>query len=298
MNIKAYLFLTLCTLFWSGNFIVGKIATLYDIPPLTLNFYRWFIAFLILAPFTIKGVLTNLKEIKDNILLLIIMGFTSISVFNSVVYYSLNFTQVLNGVLMISTIPVFIIFFSSLFKTEKIKLNQIIGVIISFMGVISIITKLNFSLLLSLNLNKGDLWMLVAMISWTTYSILLGEKKIKLEPFIFLQTIIIIGLLFLFPMYIFEFIYGKKITINIPIILTVSYVVLFAGIGAYTFWNAAIKLIGASRCGVFLHLMPIFSSLMAVFILNEKFSFHHIAGTLLIVIGILLSSNKKISKQF
>ena len=185
MNIKAYLFLTLCTLFWSGNFIVGKIATLYDIPPLTLNFYRWFIAFLILAPFTIKGVLTNLKEIKDNILLLIIMGFTSISVFNSVVYYSLNFTQVLNGVLMISTIPVFIIFFSSLFKTEKIKLNQIIGVIISFLGVISIITKLNFSLLLSLDLNKGDLWMLVAMISWTTYSILLGEKKNKTRTFHF-----------------------------------------------------------------------------------------------------------------
>ena len=173
MNIKAYLFLTLCTLFWSGNFIVGKIATFYDIPPLTLNFYRWFIAFLILAPFTIKGVLSNLEEIKKNILLLIIMGFTSISVFNSVVYYSLNFTQVLNGVLMISTIPVFIIFFSSLFKTEKIKLSQIIGVIISFLGVISIITKLNFSLLLSLNLNKGDLWMLIAMISWTTYSILL-----------------------------------------------------------------------------------------------------------------------------
>ena len=238
MNIKAYLFLTLCTLFWSGNFIVGKIATFYDIPPLTLNFYRWFIAFLILAPFTIKGVLSNLEEIKKNILLLIIMGFTSISVFNSVVYYSLNFTQVLNGVLMISTIPVFIIFFSSLFKTEKIKLSQIIGVIISFLGVISIITKLNFSLLLSLNLNKGDLWMLVAMISWTTYSILLGEKKVKLEPFIFLQTIIIIGLLFLFPMYISELIYGKKITINIPVILTIGYgSVYFLECSNQTYWT-------------------------------------------------------------
>mgnify|MGYP001420010820 FL=1 len=293
MNIRAYLYLTLCTLFWSGNFIVGKVATLFEIPPLTLNFYRWFLAFLILCPFTLKGVIMNYEEIKKNLLVLVIMGFTSISVFNSVVYYSLNYTQVLNGVLMISTIPVFIIFFSGLFKTESIRIYQIIGVVISLLGVISIITKLDLSLLLSLKLNKGDLWMLVAMISWTTYSLLLGKKKVKLEPFIFLQTIIIIGLLFLLPMYIAEVLVGKKITFNIPVLMTIGYVVFFAGIGAYTFWNAAIKLIGPSRSGVFLHLMPIFSSLMAVFLLGEQFSFHHIVGTLLIISGILLSSKKQ-----
>ena len=293
MNIRAYLYLTLCTLFWSGNFIVGKVATLFEIPPLTLNFYRWFLAFLILCPFTLKGVIMNYEEIKKNFLVLIIMGFTSISVFNSVVYYSLNYTQVLNGVLMISTIPVFIIFFSGLFKTESIRIYQIIGVVISLLGVISIITKLDLSLLLSLKLNKGDLWMLVAMISWTTYSLLLGKKKVKLEPFIFLQTIIIIGLLFLLPMYIAEVFAGKKITLNFPVLMTIGYVVFFAGIGAYTFWNAAIKLIGPSRSGVFLHLMPIFSSLMAVFLLGEQFSFHHIVGTLLIISGILLSSKKQ-----
>ena len=235
----------------------------------------------------------NYEEIKKNFLVLVIMGFTSISVFNSVVYYSLNYTQVLNGVLMISTIPVFIIFFSGLFKTESIRIYQIIGVIISLLGVISIITKLDLYLLLSLKLNKGDLWMLVAMISWTTYSLLLGKKKVKLEPFIFLQTIIIIGLLFLFPMYLAEFLVGKKINFNFPVLMTIGYVVFFAGIGAYTFWNAAIKLIGPSRSGVFLHLMPIFSSLMAVFLLGEQFSFHHIVGTLLIISGILLSSKKQ-----
>tara|TARA_B100000212_G_C27351659_1_gene523921 strand:+ start:390 stop:1277 length:888 start_codon:yes stop_codon:yes gene_type:complete len=293
MNIRAYLYLTLCTLFWSGNFIVGKVATLFEIPPLTLNFYRWFLAFLILCPFTLKGVIMNYEEIKKNLLVLVIMGFTSISVFNSVVYYSLNYTQVLNGVLMISTIPVFIIFFSGLFKTESIRIYQIIGVVISLLGVISIITKLDLSLLLSLKLNKGDLWMLVAMISWTTYSLLLGKKKVKLEPFIFLQTIIIIGLLFLFPMYLAEVLVGKKINFNFPVLMTIGYVVFFAGIGAYTFWNAAIKLIGPSRSGVFLHLMPIFSSLMAVFLLGEQFSFHHIVGTLLIISGILLSSKKQ-----
>ena len=117
------------------------------------------------------------------------MGFTSISVFNSVVYYSLNYTQVLNGVLMISTIPVFIIFFSGLFKTESIRIYQIIGVVISLMGVISIITKLDLSLLLALKINKGDLWMLVAMISWTTYSLLL-EKKLILSHLYFYKQLL------------------------------------------------------------------------------------------------------------
>ena len=110
-EIKAYIMLVLCTAFWSGNFIVGKIATLFEIPPITLNFYRWFIAWILLAPFTLKEMIQNWNVIKSNFLSITIMAFTSISVFNSVVYYALNYTQVLNGVLMISTIPVLIIFF-------------------------------------------------------------------------------------------------------------------------------------------------------------------------------------------
>ena len=115
-NIKAYVYLVFCTLFWAGNFIVGKVATLFDIPPFTLNFYRWLIAFIILLPFTIKNIIHGFEEIKKKIVPLSIMGFTSITIFNSVVYYSLNFTQVLNGVLMISTIPVLIIFFFLFYK--------------------------------------------------------------------------------------------------------------------------------------------------------------------------------------
>jgi len=291
-NLKAYIYLVLCTSFWSGNFIVGKVATLFDIPPLTLNFYRWLIVFIILAPFTLRKVISNISIIKDNLFSLIIMGFTSISVFNSVVYYSLNFTQVLNGVLMISTIPVLIIFFSSLLKTENIKLSQVLGVLISLAGVVTIITKAELSRLLHLQLNKGDLWMLVAMISWATYSMMIKEKKINLDPFVLLETTIIFGLIFLVPMYYYEISHGKLLVLNTPVLLTIGYVVLFAGLGAYFFWIGAIKLIGPSRSGVFLHLMPVFSSLMAVFLLGEIFSFFHVLGALFILIGIFISSKK------
>ena len=242
-NIKAYVFLVLCTLFWAGNFIVGKVATLFEIPPFTLNFYRWLIAFLILFPFTYKKIFEGLEEIKNKIIPLSIMGFTSITIFNSIVYYSLNFTQVLNGVLMISTIPVLIIFFSSCFTSERIKFTQIIGVSTSLFGVLIIITKLEFNKLLNLNLNKGDLWILVAMISWATYSIMVKEKNINLSPFALLETLIFIGLLFLIPFYLYELYSAKYLNINVPVILTIGYVVLFAGIGAYIFWIGAIQLI-------------------------------------------------------
>ena len=292
-NIKAYVFLILCTLFWAGNFIVGKIATLFEIPPFTLNFYRWLIAFLILLPFTYKKIFEGFEEIKNKIIPLSIMGFTSITIFNSIVYYSLNFTQVLNGVLMISTIPVLIIFFSSCFTSERIKFTQIIGVSTSLFGVLIIITKLEFNKLLNLNLNKGDLWILVAMISWATYSIMVKEKKINLSPFALLETLIFIGLLFLIPFYLYELYSAKYLNINIPVILTIGYVVLFAGIGAYIFWIGAIQLIGPSRSGIFLHLMPIFSSLMAIFLLGERLAIFHILGASLIIFGIFVSTKFK-----
>lgn len=292
-NIKAYIFLVLCTLFWAGNFIVGKVATLFEIPPFSLNFYRWLIAFIILFPFTYKKISENFDEIKKKIIPLSIMGFTSITIFNSVVYYSLNFTQVLNGVLMISTIPVLIIFFSSCFTNEKVKINQILGVITSLIGVLIIITKFQLNTLLSLNLNKGDLWILVAMISWATYSIMVKEKKINLDPLALLQTLIFIGLIFLIPFYLYELHNAQFLKLNIPVLLTVGYVVIFAGIGAYIFWIGAIKIIGPSRSGVFLHLMPVFSSLMAIFLLGERLANFHIFGALFILTGIIVSTKFK-----
>jgi drug/metabolite transporter (DMT)-like permease len=121
-NNIAYIFLFLATLFWSGNFLVGKFASQYQIPPFSLNFYRWFFAWLILAPFTIQEILKKRKYILENYKYYMVLGITSVTIFNSIVYYSLNFTQVISGVLMISTIPVMIIFISSVLKLKKLTL--------------------------------------------------------------------------------------------------------------------------------------------------------------------------------
>ena len=291
-NTAAYTFLLFAALFWSGNFIVGKTASLFEIPPFTLNFYRWLFAWLILAPFTLQEIFEKKKYVLDNIKLIIILGITSITLFNSIVYYSLNFTNVISGVLMISTIPVMIIFFSWIFKIEKTNVYQILGVIFSLFGVVVIITKAKLTSLLSLNFNKGDIWMVVAMFSWAIYSALLKKKKHKLSQIALLQTIITMGLIFLLPIYIIEMKMGYLATLNLPFILTLTYVVLFPGLASFLFWIKGIAIIGANRSGIFLHSMPILSTIMAIIIFGEKFMFFHLVGAVLILIGIFLSNKK------
>ncbi len=286
----AYIFLILATLFWSGNFIVGKAASLFEIPPFTLNFYRWTFAWLILAPFTLKEIFKKKNYIIKNIKLILILGVTSITAFNSIVYYSLNFTQVISGVLMISTIPVMIIFFCWVFKIEKTNFYQILGVFFSLMGVVVIVTNANISKLLNLDFNKGDLWMVVAMFSWAMYSALLRKKKFKLSQISLLQTIISAGLILLLPAYLIEMALGYKVDIHLPFILTLTYVVLFPGLASFFFWIKGISIIGSNRSGIFLHLMPIFSTIMAMFIFKEKFMIFHLIGAILIITGIILSS--------
>ena len=140
-NKLAYILLILTTLFWSGNFIVGKAASTYQIPPFSLNFYRWLFAGLVLLPFTIKEILNKKSYILENIGFFAVLGITSITIFNSTVYYSLYYMQVISGVLMISTIPVWIMFISSILGIEKTNKFQIFGVILSLLGVLFIITK-------------------------------------------------------------------------------------------------------------------------------------------------------------
>ena len=292
-NNLAYLLLILTTIFWSGNFIVGKAASIYEIPPFSLNFYRWFFAGLILMPFTIKELINKKNYIFSNLGFFVILGITSITIFNSIVYYSLYYTQVISGVLMISTIPVWIIFISSMLNIEKTNIFQIIGVALSLTGVIFIITKADINLIKNLDFNKGDLTMVIAMFSWALYSSLLKKKKYEISQITLLQVVIITGLIFLIPIYFIEMSMGNLIKLGKPFYLTLTYVVLFPGLASCFFWIKGIGIIGANRAGAFLHLMPIFGAIMAMIIFDEKFMFYHFLGAVFIIAGITLSNKKK-----
>ena len=291
-NNLAYILLILTTLFWSGNFIVGKAASTYDIPPFSLNFYRWLFAGLILLPFTFKEILKKKNYIFNNIGFFIILGITSITIFNSTVYYSLYYMQVISGVLMISTIPVWIMFISSMLGIEKTNKFQVFGVILSLLGVLFIITKSDLNVIKNLAFNRGDLIMAIGMFAWALYSALLKKKKYEISQISLLEVVIITGLIFLIPVYFLEMNFGNQIVIGKPFILTLTYVVLFPGLASFFFWIKGISIIGANRAGVFLHLMPVFGSIMAIILFDEKFMYYHLLGAIFIIGGITLSNKK------
>ena len=194
---------------------------------------------------------------------------------------------------MISTIPVWIIFISSILKIEKTNIFQIVGVALSLTGVIFIITKADIELVKNLDFNKGDLTMVIAMFSWALYSALLKKKKYEISQISLLEIVIITGLIFLIPIYFIEMSMGHLVQLGKPFYLTLTYVVLFPGLASFFFWIKGISIIGANRAGAFLHLMPIMGAIMAMIIFDEKFMFYHFLGAIFIVAGITLSNKKK-----
>ena len=288
----AYTLLVLASLCWSGNFIVGKFATLFEIPPLTLNTFRWISVWLILIPFTFKEIYKNLAYIKKNLLAIAFMGVITISTFNSVVYFALNYTQVINAVLVLAIIPAVTIVLSALMKVEKSNIFQIFGLILSIIGVGSIISNGDVQRIVSLSFNNGDLWMLVCVLSWALYSTLLKKNRFKLSQFSLIQIMVSVGVIFLIPQYFYEQSIGLELNFNKAFFLILFYVVVFPAIVAYYCWQKGIEIIGPNRATMFIQLMPLFSAVMAIIIFKEKFELYHFVGATFIVSGIYLSNKK------
>jgi drug/metabolite transporter (DMT)-like permease len=290
----AYLLLTLSVLFWAGNFIVGKFATLFEIPPLTLNVLRWLSVWIILMPFTYKEIYNNLPYIKKNWFVISFMGLITISTFNSVVYFALNHTQVINAVLVLAAIPAATIIFSSFMNIEKTNIFQLLGLFLSILGIGSIISNGDFQKIISLNFNKGDVWMLACVITWSLYSTLLKKNKFKFSQFTLIQLMVSAGLLFLIPQLFYEKFIGLEVNFNKAFFIILFYVVIFPAIAAYYCWQKGVEIIGPNRASMFIQLMPLFSAVMAIIIFKEKFELYHFVGATFIVSGIYLSNKKNL----
>ena len=284
--------LVLATLFWAGNFIVGKAAFVEDIPPMSLVFFRWSLVWLILLPFTYKEIIKHKEVILKNLPLLFFLALTSVGLFNSFTYLALVHTQVINASLFNTAIPAMIILLCFIFKIEKTNRFQIMGLILSVLGILSIITKLDFNILLSLNFNKGDIIMIGGVITWGLYSSFLTKKKFTLPLLTLVHILCTFGLLFILPQFLFEISQGKIIKFDINLSYILIYLALFPSIGSYYCWAGAVSIIGANRAGIFLSLIPLFSTILAMFFFNENFYFFHFIGSVLIVLGLILSNKK------
>jgi len=292
-NIKAYIMLVCASLFWAGNFMIGKYAFLEEIPPLSLVFYRWSLVWIILLPFTYKEIIKYKDTILNNFTLLFLLGLTSVGLFNSFTYLSLLHTQVINSTLFNAAIPAVIILLCFLFKIEKTNKFQILGLIISVGGILAIVTRLKLDVLLSFNFNKGDLIMIGGVITWGVYSTLLKKKKFTLPLLTLVHVICTFGLICVFPQFLYEFSNGQVINFDINLVYTLIFLALFPSIGSYYCWAGAVSIIGANRAGISLSLIPLFGSIMAITIYDETFQFFHLIGAIMIILGLFLS-NKEI----
>ena len=292
-NSKAYIMLICATLFWAGNFMVGKFAFLTNIPPMSLVFYRWSLVWLILLPFTFKEIIKSREIIIKNLPLLLFLALTSVGLFNSFTYLSLVHTQVINASLFNTAIPAIIILLCFLFKIEKTNKYQILGLIVSVLGILSIITKLNLEIIYSLNFNKGDLIMIGGVITWGLYSSFLKRKTFTLPLLTLVHILCTFGLIFIFPQFIYEFSQGQTINFDMELFYILIFLALFPSIGSYYCWAGAVSIIGANRAGIFLSLIPLFSTIMAISFYKEQFQFFHLIGAILIILGLFLS-NKEI----
>ena len=292
-NTKAYTMLILATLFWAGNFTIGKFAYTENVPPYSLAFFRWILVWIILLPFTFKEIPKIKTEVKNNLSLFFILGFTSVGIFSAFTYNALNYTQVINASLFNTAIPVSIILVCFLLKIEKTNIFQISGLIVSVLGILAIITRLDLNILLTLNFNKGDIYMIIAIISWGIYSAFLKKKTFDISLLSLVHVVCTFGLIILLPAFLFELAQGKTTELNSNLIFILLYIAIFPSIGSYYCWAGAVSIIGANRAGIFLSLIPLFSTIFAMIFFNEKFLFFHFIGSVLIILGLFLS-NKKI----
>ena len=286
--------LVCATLFWAGNFNIGKFAFIENIPPFSLAFLRWLLVWIILIPFTYKEIYNLKKTIFKNFKLLFLLGMSSVFLYSALTYKALNYTQVINASLFNTAVPATIILVCFLLKIEKTNIFQLSGLLISTLGILAIVTKLDLNILLSLNFNKGDLFMIIAIVSWGIYSAFLKKRNFEISLLALVQIICTFGLFLLAPAFLIELNQGYSININLNLIYILLFVAIFPSIGSYYCWASAVSIIGANRAGIFLSLIPLFSSIFAIIFFDENFLFFHLIGTILIILGLILS-NKKIT---
>jgi len=287
-----YILLILTTLFWSGNFVLSR-GMNAEIPPLTLSFWRWAVALIILSSFAFKHLYRQRRIVLKHKKFIIIQAIVGVAGFNSLVYMALQTTTAINAVLVNSCIPVIIAIISWVLYNERLSMRQCFGICISFSGVMLILSGGKISTLLNLQFNPGDILVFIAAFLWGFYSAHLKKYPKGLHPLAYQASIVIVGVAVLLPFYLFELSAGKTMQLSFNTGITIIYVALFASVLAFIFWNRAIAELGANVAGPFIHLMPVFSTILAVIFLNESLTTTHLQAIPLIFGGILLTTFRR-----
>ena len=292
MKFPPQFLLILATLLWGGNFVIGR-AVAGDIPPITLAFLRWSVAFIVFLPLAYTRTKREWHMIKSNWPAVITMTITGVACFNTLVYIGLHYTTSINASLMNSSTPIIIYILSFVFLKERLSQFQIAGTALSLTGVLFIISGGSLQSLLSFSFNKGDLIVLVAVFCWGVYSLLVKKYAGQLPGYSTFLVTIALGALMLLPFTIYELLSTSVAIVWSPsTICAILYVGIVASIIAFLSWNTGVVALGANKASIYLNFIPLFSAIFAVIFLDEELLLSQIIGGIAVVCGVIISNRK------
>ncbi|SOC40042.1 DMT family transporter [Ureibacillus acetophenoni] len=290
MKFPPHLLLVVATILWGGNFVIGRAVT-GEIPPFTLALLRWCLAFLVFFPIAFKHAKRDWLQIKQHWPIVIVLAFTGVASFNTLVYIGVYYTTSINASLMNSLTPIFLYILSFVFLKIKVTRNQIIGTAISLTGVLFILTKGSFENLINFKFNIGDLIVIVAILCWSIYSLLVKQYSDRLPGFSTFLVSIGIGAIMLIPFSAYEIAtLENPIVWSGKIIGAILFLGIFASIVAFLSWNKGVVSIGANRAGIFLNLIPVFATIFATIFIGEQLYLAQIIGGLAVIGGVILTN--------
>ena len=287
--IKGFGFALLATILWSGNFIVAR-ALHQRISPVSLAFFRWSVATIFLFPIALKSFVRDWKEIKKHLLHFSLAAVTGVTLFNTFIYIAGKYSSATNLALIGTTAaPVFVLIISGLFLKQRIFANQILGALLCITGILLLLTKGNLKALQHFRFSSGDIWIFSAALAFAIYTVLVRKKPKEISSMSFLFTVFLIGTLFLLPIFLLNT-GAKSFQWDGSIILTFLYLGLGASVAAFLLWNGSIKKIGPARTALFGNLIPVFSTIEASILLNEKFNSVTLISLVVIIAGLIVAN--------
>jgi drug/metabolite transporter (DMT)-like permease len=283
----------LATIIWAGNFIIAR-GVIKDIPPVTLSFFRWLSATVILLPFVWKTFYKEFSIVKRKFLYFLLAAITGVSMFNTFVYIAGHYSEAINMALIGTTSsPIMSVILARIFLKEKIPFTRIIGMIICLAGILLLLSKGHMETLLSLSFSKGDWWMLAAALAFAVYNVSAKKKPAEMSSKNFLFTVFLIGAIVLTPFYLYELNTKGGFVINVSNLSAILYLGLGASVICFLLWNKSIGILGAGRASLFGNLIPVFSTIEAVIYLKEKINWVHAGSFALVVLGLIVANIQK-----
>lgn len=280
----------LATMIWSGNFIVAR-GVIHQIPPVSLAFFRWTTATVILAPFAWRTVSREWPQVKQHWKYWLLISFFGITVYNTLIYVAGRYLPAVNLALIGTTSsPVLSIILAALFLKEKISIFRISGLVICIAGILLLLAQGSWERLIHFHFSPGDWWILLAALCFAVYNILVRKKPAGASPLSFLFITFLLGTVLLLPAYLWEQAVSAPVQWSPSLALTIGYLGLGNSVLSFLFWNASIARLGAGRTALFGNLIPIFSSLEAVWILHEPITSIHVISGILVIGGLLVAN--------